>query len=136
MVTASDVMTSTTEAVGESDSVAAAAVVMRDRDVTSVPVCDENGRLAGVLTDHDIVVRCLAAGWDPYATPTRKLVDDRALTVSADETVESVLLTMATHHVRRLPVVDGENLVGMLADTDVARSLPDDALGTLLARRP
>jgi CBS domain-containing protein len=109
--------------------------MMRDFGVTSVPVCDDAGRLAGMLTDHDIVVRCLAAGWDPYSTSTRELVDAASVTVSADETVEAALLIMATHRVRQLPVVDDGQLVGMLADRDVARSLPDDALGTLLARR-
>ena len=135
MVTARDVMTPTAGFLGESDSVGAAAIMMRDLGVSSVPVCDQDGHLAGMLTDRDIVVRCLAVGWDPYATSTRELVDDHTLAVSADETVESALLTMATNHVRRLPVVDHGNLVGMLADTDVAQSLPDDALGSLFARR-
>jgi CBS domain-containing protein len=135
MVTARDVMTPTTGFLGEADSVAAAATMMRDLDVSSVPVCDQHGHLAGVLTDRDIVVRCLAVGRDPYATTTRDLVDDHTLAVSVDEPLESALVTMATHHVRRLPVVEHGNLVGMLADTDVAQSIPDDALGLLFARR-
>jgi CBS domain-containing protein len=135
MVTARDVMTPTSAILGESDSIATAAIMMRDLDISSVPVCDPDGHLAGVLTERDIVVRCLAAGWDPYATSTRELVDDHALVVSADEPVESALLTMAVNHVRRLPVIDHGCLVGMLADTDLAQSLPDDALGLLFARR-
>jgi CBS domain-containing protein len=136
MVTARDVMTPTTGFLGEADSVAMAATMMRDLDVSSVPVCNQYGHLAGVLTDRDIVVRCLAVGRDPYATTTRDVVDSHSLAVSVDEPVESALLTMAMHHLRRLPVVEHGNLVGMLADTDVAQSLPDDSLGLLFARRP
>jgi CBS domain-containing protein len=136
MVTARDVMTPTTGFLGEADSVATAATMMRDLDVSSVPVCNQYGHLAGVLTDRDIVVRCLAVGRDPYATTTRDVVDSHSLAVSVDEPVESALLTMAMHHLRRLPVVEHGNLVGMLADTDVAQSLPDDSLGLLFARRP
>ena len=135
MATARDVMTPAAAILGESDSIATAAVMMRDLDVSSVPVCDPHGHLAGVLTEHDIVVRCLAAGWDPFATSSRELVDDDALAVSADEPVESALLTMAVNHVRRLPVVDHGCLVGTLTDTDLAQALPDDALGLLFARR-
>ena len=135
MVTARDVMTPTTAILAESDSVGAAAIMMRDLDVSSLPVCDAEGHLAGVLTDRDIVVHCLAFGWDPYATATRELIDEHPLAVAVDEPVESALLTMATNHVRRLPVVDRGSLVGMLAEADVAQSLPDDALGLLFARR-
>ena len=134
MRTARDVMTPTTGYLTESDSIARAASRMRDLDVSSLPVCEPGGRLAGMVTDRDIV-RCLAAGWDPFATSTRELVDGQVLAVSVDESVETALLTMALHHVRRLPVVDHGSLVGMLADTDLARSLPDDALGLLFARR-
>lgn len=134
MRTARDVMTPATGCLTESDSIATAASRMRDLDVSSVPVCQPGGRLAGVVTDRDIV-RCLAAGWDPYATSTRELVGGHVLAVSADESVETALLTMALHHVHRLPVVDDGRLVGMLAETDLARSLPDDALGLLFARR-
>jgi CBS domain-containing protein len=134
MVTARDVMTPPAGCLPDSASVADAAGVMRDLDLPSVPVCDTVGQLLGVVTDRD-VVGCLAAGWDPYATALRELLDPDALAVSADEPVESALVTMAIHHLRRLPVVDGGNLVGMVADRDIARSLPDDTLGRLLMPR-
>jgi CBS domain-containing protein len=135
VATARDVMTPTSRHLSQSDSVAAAAVVMRELGVASVPVCDSDGAFAGVITYRDIVVGCVAAGWDPFSTSTRELVDNRALTVSADEPIESALLTMAMNHVRRVPVVDGGTLVGMLDDTDVAKSLPDDSLGLLFGQR-
>jgi CBS domain-containing protein len=128
-------MTPTFGRLAENDSVAKAATMMRDLDVASVPVCDADGRLAGVLTEHDIVVRCLAAGWDPAATSMREMVDAAPVAVSADEPVESALLTMALNGVRRLPVVEHGSLIGMLAEADVAQSLPDDALGALFAPR-
>jgi CBS domain-containing protein len=135
MAIARDVMTPATGCLDESDSIATAAVRMRDLDVSSIPVCDHSGRLAGVITYRDIVVRCLAVGSDPSSMSTLELVDDDTLAVAADEPVESALLTMAIHHVRRAPVVDHGQLVGMLADSDLAQSLPDDALGVLFGRR-
>ena len=132
MVTARDVMTPPTGHLAETDSVVAAAGVMRDLDLSSIPVCDPGGRLTGILTDHDIV-RCLGSGWDPATTTAKDAVDGAVLAVPADELVESALLTMALHHVRRLPVVDDGSLVGMLADTDLAQSVPEDALGKLFA---
>jgi CBS domain-containing protein len=135
VATARDVMTPTSRHLDETDSIAAAAVLMRELGVSAVPVCEGDGTFAGVITYRDIVVGCVAAGWDPFSTSTRELVDHRALTVAADEPIESALVTMAMNHVRRVPVVDGGSLVGMLADTDVARSLPDDSLGLLFDRR-
>jgi CBS domain-containing protein len=135
MVTARDVMTPTTDFLREADSLATAAVMMRDLDVSSIPVCSGDGRLAGMLRDRDIVVRCIAAGWDPYATSSSELIDHDALFVSVDEPVESALLTMVIHHVHEAPVVDDGSLVGMLADSDLAQSLPDDSLGLLFKPR-
>jgi len=134
VVTARDVMTPT-DFLREADSLADAAVMMRDLDVTSIPVCKGDGRLAGMLSDRDIVVRCLAAGWDPYATSSSELVDVHAVVVSVDEPVESALLTMVINHVHEAPVVDDGSLVGILADTALAQSLPDHALGVLLKPR-
>jgi CBS domain-containing protein len=135
MVTARDVMTPTSGYLGQADSVATAAVMMRDLDVSSLPVCRSDGRFAGIVTARAIVIRCLAAGWDPYATSTYEVVDCDAVAVSADEPVEAALLTMAINKVHRLPVLDRGSLVGMLADSVVAQSLPDDALGQLFRRR-
>jgi CBS domain-containing protein len=134
VVTARDVMTPT-DFLREADSLADAAVMMRDLDVSSIPVCNGDGRLAGMLSDRDIVVRCLAAGWDPYATSSRELVDAHAVVVSVDDPVQSALLTMVINRVHEAPVVDGGSLVGMLADTDLAQSLPDHALGVLMKPR-
>jgi len=133
-ITAGDVMSPATGCLAQIDSVGRAAAVMRELGVESVPVCDPEGRLTGVVTRHD-VVRCLAVGWDPYSTALRELIDPETLSVSVDDPVESALITMAVHRVRRLPVVEAGNLVGIVADSDIARSLPDDALGRLLAPR-
>jgi CBS domain-containing protein len=132
MITARDVMTPTSQCIGEGDSVARAATVMRELDVSSVPVCGRDGRLSGVLTERDIVIRCLARGWDPYTTATSELAHPEPLTVSADDTIEAALLKMAVHDVHRLPVVEKGSLVGMLDDADLAESLPDDELGQVL----
>lgn len=85
-----------------------------------------------MLTDRDIVVRCLAEGNDPKTATAGSLAEGKPVTIGADDTVDEALRTMKEHKVRRLPVIDGHDLVGMLAQADVARSLPEDRVGELL----
>ncbi|MEJ7775204.1 MAG: CBS domain-containing protein [Nocardioidaceae bacterium] len=123
MVTTRDIMRTTDEHVGAHETLADAARKMRDLDVALLPVCGPQGSLAGMMTDRDIVTRCIAAGGDPYTVLVGELVDEMPVHISADASIEHALVTMASHRVRRLPVFDGGNWVGMLADTDAARSL-------------
>ncbi|WP_055689262.1 CBS domain-containing protein, partial [Streptomyces prasinus] len=89
-------------------------------------------RLKGVLTDRDIVVKVLGAGKDPATCRAGELAQGEAVTIGADDDVEEILRTMTEHKVRRLPVIDGHDLVGMVAQADVARSLPDPKVGDLV----
>jgi len=123
MVTTRDIMRTTDEHVGSHETLADAARKMRDGDVAVLPVCGPQGSLAGMMTDRDIVIRCLAVGGDPYTVLVGDLVDATPVHISADASIEQALVTMASHRIRRLPVFDGGTWVGMLADTDVARSL-------------
>ena len=123
MIIARDIMLSADEYVGANDTLAVAARKMRDLGVSQVPVCGPHGSLAGVMTDRDIVVQCIAAGGDPYTVRAGELASSAPAWITADATLEQALITMAAHRVRRLPVFDGDDWVGMLADTDVARSL-------------
>jgi CBS domain-containing protein len=105
---------------------------MRDLDVGALPICGEDDRLKGVLTDRDIVVKCLAEGGDPSTTTAGTYGEGKPVTIGADDSAEEALKTMAKHQVRRLPVIDGHRLVGMLAQADVARSLPEEKVGEML----
>jgi CBS domain-containing protein len=129
MTTARDIMTEGTECVGTGDTLVDAARKMRDLDVGGLPICGDDGKLAGMITDRDIVVRCLADGGDPSTVTAGSLGLDEVVTIGADDDVDEVLRTMSEHQVRRLPVIDGHSLVGMVSQADVARALPNEPVG-------
>ena len=132
MTTAREIMTPGAECVGASESVLQAAKKLADLNVGSLPICGDDNRLKGMLTDRDIVVKVLASGGDPNGTKAGELAQGEAVTIGADDDIEEVLRTMAQHQVRRLPVIDGHQLVGIIALADVARALPDRPVGELL----
>ena len=105
---------------------------MRDLDIGALPICGEDNRLKGVLTDRDIVIRVVAEGADPNAFTAADLAQGRPVTIGADDSAGEALRTMAEHEVRRLPVIDGHMLVGMVSQADVARSLPPESVGEVL----
>ena len=132
MATARDIMTGGAACVGENETLVDAARKMRDLDVGSLPICGEDNRLKGMFTDRDIVVKVLAEGRDPATTKVIDLIQGEAVTIGADDSVEVALQTMAKHQVRRLPVIDGTDLVGMVSQADVARNLPEEKVGELV----
>ncbi len=129
---ARDIMTGGVECVGENETLVDAARKMRDLDVGSLPICGEDNRLKGMLTDRDIVVKSLAEGGDPSSTKASELAQGKPVTIGADDPVEEILRTMKQYKVRRLPVIDGHDLVGMVSLADVARNLSDAKVGDLL----
>jgi CBS domain-containing protein len=132
MATARDLMTAGAECVSEHDTLVTAARRMRDLDVGALPICGDDERLKGVLTDRDIVIRCLADGGDPASVTAGSLAQGKPVTIGADDSADEALRTMAEHQVRRLPVIDGHRLVGMLSQADIARALPDEAVGEVV----
>ena len=125
VITARDIMTPNVECVGEAETLFDAARRMRDLDVGVLPVCGSNDRLKGIITDRDIVIRCVADGNDPGTTTARSLCDGAPVTIGADDPVEEVLSTMGEYQVRRLPVIDGHRLVGIISEADIAHHVPD-----------
>jgi CBS domain-containing protein len=105
---------------------------MRDLDVGSLPICGEDNRLKGMLTDRDIVVRCIADGGDPATVTAGELAQGKPVTIGADDTVEEAIRTMQDNKVRRLPVIDGHDLVGVISQADIARNYPEDRVGDLV----
>src|SRR5262245_46789034 len=117
---ARDIMHRGAECIGEGDSVAAAAQKMRDLGVGALPICGADDRLHGILTDRDIVVKCLAEGRDPAQVRAGDLAQETLVWVEADAAVGEVLLKMETHRVKRLPVIENHRLVGMITEADLA----------------
>jgi len=132
MPKARDIMTPDVTCIGEKDSLTQAARKMAELDVGALPICGEDNRLKGMLTDRDIVVRALAQGRNPDDVTAGELAEGKPITIGADDDVSDVLLTMSSHQVRRLPVIDGHDLVGMVAVADVARALSDRPVGDLV----
>jgi CBS domain-containing protein len=124
-------MTSNPTSCSSQDSVADAAKAMSREDVGPIPVVDGE-RLVGLLTDRDIVVRVVAEGRDPQSTTVGDVASSDLATVSPDEDLDRALQLLAERRVRRLPVVEGERLVGILAQADIARQGNDSSTGQVV----
>jgi len=105
---------------------------MRDLDVGSLPICGADDRLTGMLTDRDLVTKCVAEGRDPATTRAGEFAQGEAVTIGADDSVEEILRTMKQHKVRRLPVIDGHELIGVVSQGDVARNIDETKVGELV----
>src|SRR5437764_5857378 len=116
--TAREVMSGGAECVGENESIAEAAKKLANLNVGALPICGEDNRLKGMLTDRDIVVKVLAEGKDPRAVHAGELAQGEAVTIGADDDANEIMRTMSAHKVRRLPVIDGHDLVGIVAQAD------------------
>ena len=117
-----DIMSTNLITVETGEPVASAARLMRERNIGSIPVKHEDGTLAGMLTDRDIVLRCVAPGRDPATVRIEQIMSTGAVTAAPGEDVTAALSRMRSEQVRRLPVTEGDRLVGMLSLADVART--------------
>ena len=125
-----DVMTPNPRTVSPEDSIQNAARIMRDEDTGVVPVV-ENGRAVGVVTDRDIVVRAVADG-NPDRR-VREIVTGNLVTVTPDMSTREASELMSEYQVRRLPVVEGERLVGIVSIGDLAvKEAKDSRVGDTL----
>jgi len=133
MTKAREIMTPGAEWIDlDAPAVEAARKMARD-DVGALPVCDGEGHLKGMLTDRDLVLRLIAEGRDPSSARVSDIVDvTEVVTIGADDSVEEAIKTMKDHAVRRLPVIDGRDLVGMVSQADIARAMPDARVGDLV----
>jgi CBS domain-containing protein len=118
--TAREIMTGGVECVGEDETVLDAARKMDQLGVGALPICGNDERLKGMLTDRDIVVKVLAQGKDPASTKAGELAQGKPVTIGADDSLEELARTMASHEVKRLPVIDGQSLVGVVSESDLA----------------
>jgi CBS domain-containing protein len=121
MGTIKELMSVRPRTVKAGDSVVEAAKLMKGEDAGIAPIV-EDGRLVGVVTDRDIVVRVIAEGRDPHETKVEDIASQNLVTVDPQQGLDEALRLMAHHQVRRLPVVEEDGkLVGIVAQADVAR---------------
>ena len=127
-----DAMTSNPCTIDADKPVAYAAKMMKQENVGIAPIVEGN-RLIGTLTDRDIVTRVVAEGKDPQMVTSREAASTAPITVDPEENLDEALRLMATHQVRRLPVVEPDGrVVGVLAQADVAEEAKAKKTGELV----
>jgi CBS domain-containing protein len=126
-----EVMTENPTTCEPSSTIVDCAKVMAKEDVGPIPIVEGN-RVVGLVTDRDIVVRAVAEGRDVKQTTVGDIASTNLITVSADDDFSRALELMAQHQVRRLPVVEGDRLVGIIAQADVARAAEEEQTGEVV----
>ncbi|MGW6917746.1 CBS domain-containing protein [Kitasatospora sp. NPDC054939] len=119
MTTARDIMHAGAQCIRADQTLAEAAGMMRDMNVGALPICGDDQKLKGIITDRDIVIRCLAEGKDPSMMKAMDLAGHLHC-VRADDSMDAVLQKMEQHQIRRIPVIDNDRLVGMISEADLA----------------
>ena len=130
--TARDIMTEGCECAGENDTVADAAKKLKELGVGSMPICGEDDRLKGMITDRDIVTKVIAVGRDATSVKVGELGEGKPVTIGADDSVADAIKTMTEHQVRRLPVIDDQKLIGIVSQADIAKNADEEEVGQLV----
>ena len=128
MSTARDIMHPGAECIGEDQTLESAARMMRDLQVGALPICGKDDRIHGIITDRDIVVRCVAQGADPSSMTAREMAQGTPIWVDVNADQDEVLRLMQNNKIRRLPVMDGQRIVGMISEADLAVHLDETRL--------
>ena len=123
MTTARDVMNRGAQCLTEDQTVLDAARLMKDLGIGSLPIQSADGELIGMLTDRDIVVQCLAEGRDAASTTGASLARGNVQTCDADDDIDAVLNAMREHQVKRMPVLSGGAVIGMISESDLVAEL-------------
>lgn len=118
----SELMNSSVVSISPDEPATLAARLLYRHNIGSLPVVTSDGRLRGIITDRDIVLRCVAAENDPSTTPVREIMSRSLITVTPGDDVREVTKCMAVGQVRRLPVVEDGKIVGMLSLGDMAKT--------------
>ncbi|PZU43813.1 MAG: CBS domain-containing protein [Arsenicicoccus sp.] len=128
MTTAREIMTPQAYTVSDSASLVEAATLMRDHGVGALPVVSSDGALTGIITDRDIVVSGVAASHDVGAVAVGTVTQGIVSTVSPDEDVDRVVGVMGDQQIKRLVVVEGHEILGMISESDLARTVEEDKI--------
>jgi CBS domain-containing protein len=109
------------------ESVSVAARSLTIHNIGMLPVCGNDGRVCGVVTDRDLVTRCIASGRNPAATPVRDVMSANVVSAVSAMTTEEAARLMGSRQIRRLPVVENGKLCGMVSLGDLANRKETDA---------
>ncbi|MEY9862789.1 CBS domain-containing protein [Catenulispora sp. GAS73] len=134
MATAKDIMHPGAQWIYREETLDRAAQLMRELDVGALPVSDQNERLCGIITDRDIVVKCVALGHDPARVRCAELCEGTPRWVDSGADVSEVLHEMESRRIRRMPVVENKRLVGMISEADLAAHLSEQQLAEFVER--
>jgi CBS domain-containing protein len=124
-------MTREPSTVGPGATLGEVATLMKQQDCGSIPVV-EDGRLVGIVTDRDIVVRCIAAGKDPKTQRVSEVMSADPVVIGPDEDITAAEKVMADRQIRRLPVIEHARLVGIIVTAQIARSGSERRTGETL----
>jgi CBS domain-containing protein len=127
-----DVMTSDVECIKEDDTVQQAAQRLKELKVGSAPICGNDDRLQGMITDRDIAIKVVAAGKDPASVKVSELAEGKPITIAADASVDDAIASMAENQIRRLPVIEDQRLVGIVSQADLARQADVSKVGGMV----
>lgn len=133
-----DVMTKQVVRIGAQEPVEVAARTLTHYNLGALPVCGADGRVCGMVTDRDVVTRCVAAGRNPGIAKVRDVMTGRVISVQPDMDVAEAAQQMGEHQLRRLPVVEAGRLCGMVTLCDLAERAKEetnvaDTLGRISA---
>lgn len=128
-----DIMAHPVVRIHPEESVAVAARTLARYNIGLLPVCGGDGRICGVVTDRDLVTRCIASGRQPAATPVREVMTTQVVSVRPDMDAAAAAYLMGKQQIRRLPVVENGRLCGMVSLGDLAgrEETGNDAIGAL-----
>jgi uncharacterized membrane protein/CBS domain-containing protein len=129
---ARDIMTTDPHCIDEDATLADAARELARNDFGAMPICGSDDRLTGMLTDRDVLTKAVALGRDLDETRVHELAEGKPVTIGADDSIKETISTMAKHGVRRLPVIDGHQLVGIVSQADIARKVRGRNAGRLI----
>ncbi|MCW2938702.1 MAG: hypothetical protein JWN00_1687 [Actinomycetia bacterium] len=132
MTTARDIMHGNPRYIPATETLDRAAQLMRELGVGALPISDSDERMIGILTDRDIVVKCVARGQNPAKMTAGDLAQGTPRWIDAGADVAEVLNEMQSNRIRRLPVVENKRLVGMISEADIAQHLSDDQIATFV----
>ncbi|WP_149182034.1 CBS domain-containing protein [Streptomyces sp. TRM49041] len=134
MTTARDIMHRGANWIPATETLDRAAQQMRELNVGALPIADTNERLCGIVTDRDIVVKCVAAGHDPSRVTCGDIAEGTPRWIDANADVSEVLREMEGHQIKRLPVIENKRLVGIISEADLARNLTDEQVAEFAAK--
>ncbi|MFP5321156.1 MAG: CBS domain-containing protein [Acidimicrobiia bacterium] len=130
---ARDIMTKDPKIMKVDDRVIDIAKCFAEENIGAVIICNDENRLQGMITDRDLAVEVLAQGKDPQSVTAGELVDGtEVVTIGADDSIDEAIDTMKDHAVRRLPVIDGDQVIGVVSQGDLALHADDTQVGRLV----